>query len=276
MFIKKVGTNMSELRADFTDTISQLKKHFLKLFLWMAVAKVLGTILFEILAAVCTPSSVIYLILSFLLTMLNIFVIDTIMFLFIKTVRNQPFHIVDIVSSAKMILYHIVMGLVLSFLQSFMQQLSYFLYMIPILAYVIIFFLQAFFLYWNAIVAYAIYDQNKTLKDYIGGACRMLLTNYKMIIVMSIPYIVLCIFSQTIASSVFTTVFGNVDNFSHMIYSLANAKTGILSVVMTYVLYYGVQIAFMVVMLQMIANLYNRYAYLYMPNEQPFLGKGER
>lgn len=96
----------------------------------------------------------------------------------------------------------------------------------------------------------------------------MLFNNYKMIIVMSLPYILLCIASQMIASSVFISVFGNVEHFSHILVSLGSAGSGIVMVLLTYALFYGGQIMFLVVMLMIIANLYDRYASIYLPGKE--------
>ena len=260
---------MNELTSIFNDTKKQMKQHFLMLFVWMLAAKVLGALLSELLSGVLVPSNqMVYMVISFVFTMVNILVVDTIMFLFIKTVRGESFHVTDIVSSVKMVLYHVLMGIVLSFLQAFMQQSAYLLSMIPILVYVVLFFFQAFFLYWNGLVAYAIYDQNKSWKDYLGGAFRMLMVNYKMILVMSLPYIAICVASQMIVGSIFMGVFGNLDTFNTIIASLMAAKGDVAMIAATYILYYAIQVALMVVMLQMIANLYDRYQSIYMPNQK--------
>ena len=257
---------MNELTSIIKDTKPQLKQHFLMLFSWMFFTKVLGAVFFELLDTSSLSASLIQG-LSFLGNMLNIVIGNTVMFLFIKTVREEAFHVSDIVSSVKMILYHIVMGLILSILQAFMQQVAYLFGIVPMLAYVLIFLIQAFFLYWNGIIAFAICDHDKAFSDYISGALRMLFNNYKMILVMSLPYVLLCITSQLVASSVFVSVFGNVEHFSHILESLGTAGNGIGMVLLTYALFYGVQIMFLVVMLMIIAHLYDRYASIYLPGK---------
>lgn len=259
---------MYELTSIIKEIKPQLKQHFVMLFAWMFVTKVLGTVFFELLDTSGLSQTLIQG-LSFLGNLVNIFIGNTVMFLFIKTVREERFHVSDIVASAKMILYHIVLAFLLSILQTFLQQIAYLFGIVPMLAFVLIFFLQAFFLYWNGLVAFAIYDQDKAFSDYISGAVRMLFNNYKMIVGMSLPYILLCIASQMVASVVFTDVFGSVEHFSHILTSLSSAGSGIVMVLLTYVLFYGVQIVFLVVMLMIIANLYDRYASIYFP------GKGE-
>lgn len=259
---------MNELKSIIQDTKQQLPHAFFKLFFWLLFIKVVNMVISDVLHMVIDTQSNLYLIVNFVTSFILVACSNTVLFLFIKTVRKESFHVQDIICSAKMMFYHVFTALILSILQSIMQTIAVMFSFIPLLAITVMMLIQAIFLYWNAIVAYAIHDQNKSLKDYIAGACRMMLVNYKFILMISIPYILICFITQQLGITLYQSVFSNVDNFDWMITSLIAAKGQWATILLTYISFHGLQILIITVLFLMIANLYHRYAYIYMPGNK--------
>lgn len=267
---------MKELKSIIQDIKQQMPHAFFKLFFWLLFIKVVNMVLSDVLHMLIDTQSNLYLIVNFVTSFFMVACSNTVMFLFIKTVRKESFQLQDIIGSAKMLFYHVITALVLSILQSIMQMIAVMFAFIPMLAIIVMMLIQAIFLYWNAIVAYAIYDQNKALKDYFGGAIRMLLVNYKLVIIISIPYILICLITQQFGISLYQSVFSNVDNFDWMITSLMAAKGQWATILLTYIGFHGLQIFIITWLFMVIANLYDRYAHIYMPNHQAALERREQ
>lgn len=267
---------MNELKSIIQDMKQQMPHAFLKLFFWLLFIKVVNMAVSDIFHMIIDTQSNLYLIVNFVTSFILVACSNTVMFLFIKTIRKESFRLQDIICSAKMLFYHVITALVLSILQSIMQMIAVMFAFIPMLAIVVMMLIQAIFLYWNALVAYAIYDQNKSLKDYFGGACRMMLVNYKLILFISIPYICICILTQQLGISLYQSVFSNVDNFDWIITSLMAAKGQWGTILLTYICFHGLQILIITALFMVIANLYDRYAAIYMPNQQPLLGRRDK
>ena len=250
---------MNELKSIIQDMKQQMPHAFLKLFFWLLFIKVVNMAVSDIFHMIIDTQSNLYLIVNFVTSFILVACSNTVMFLFIK-----------------MLFYHVITALVLSILQSIMQMIAVMFAFIPMLAIVVMMLIQAIFLYWNALVAYAIYDQNKSLKDYFGGACRMMLVNYKLILFISIPYICICILTQQLGISLYQSVFSNVENFDWIITSLMAAKGQWGTILLTYICFHGLQILIITALFMVIANLYDRYAAIYMPNQQPLLGRRDK
>ena len=267
---------MNELKSIIQDIKQQMPHAFLKLFFWLMFIKVVNMALSDVLHIVMDTQSNGYLIVNFVTSFFMVACSNTVMFLFIKTVRKESFQLQDIIASAKMLFYHVITALVLSILQSIMQMIAVMFAFIPMLAIIVMLLIQAIFLYWNAIVAYAIYDQNKSLKAYFAGAARMLLVNYKLVLLISIPYILICLITQQLGISLYQSVFTNIDNFDWIITSLMAAKNQWGMILLTYISFHGLQIFIITILFMIMANLYDRYAHIYMSNQNPLLEKGDK
>lgn len=48
------------------------------------------------------------------------------------------------------------------------------------------------------------------------------------------------------------------------------------TILLTYICFHGLQILIITALFMVIANLYDRYAAIYMPNQQPLLGRRDK
>lgn len=260
---------MNEMTSILNDVKEQSKHHVLPLFLAILAANLLPSVVRDVLASSLNTNSTPYLVLSFLVTLLSMIFANTIMFSFVKRVRKQTFIKADIKASLKMAAYHIFVGLVLSLLLMLAQMGCTLLGFFPPLYYVVFFFIQAFFLYWNAIVAFAIYDNNHSMKEYISGAFTLLVHKIKIVALVSIPYVVITYVIQLVALQLYLSIFEEYTNFNNLVYSFSMAKGQLVPLLGIYVLFYGVSFMILVPLFMVIANLYERYHEIFMPS-----GKG--
>ena len=257
---------LKECKSLWQDTKKQLHHGVMRLIVWTLIAGLAAQLLLEVIALSIDPLSMAYQALSFVISLVNMVFVNTIMFLFIKRVRNESFSVKDIMCSSKMILYHIVMGFILNILRTAFQEGCYLVAFFPLMFYILLYLILAFFMYWQAIIAFAIYDQDHKLSEYFAGGFRLLYTNKKTLLLLSIPYVIVCYLSQLVTTIIFLQVFDSTASFSSLIASFADAKNQVGLIAITYVIYYLLQALMQVGMLLMVANLYDRYHTLYLPD----------
>ncbi|MEG0527054.1 MAG: hypothetical protein RR531_06030 [Longicatena sp.] len=169
---------MELLRVVFFHTKDILKGRGLKIFLALFGVSLSIMLYMEGLQLAMDVSGSTYSIVSFFLSLLNILANYIVMFLFIKAVRNEPFRFADIRFGISRIGLFIAMGLLLSILQILVNVLCAFLGSITFLYLILYTLVYAFFMAWNALIAYGIYDRGKfgqvlsvsvqVMKDHIG------------------------------------------------------------------------------------------------------------
>lgn len=256
----------AQLRDFWGETKKQLSRHVIGMVGFMFLAIMAQNLITSLIAMVVPSDTFTYQIISLVTNFIVVIFSNTVMFLMIKRVRNERFVMSDVVGSVKMVLYHVVMALFLSIVQLFVQMGCALLAVIPFLYYIVAYVPTAFFLFWNGIVAFAIYDGNRKLSEYITGGFRMLFVNWKMILLLSIPYVITGYVISALATTMYLQVFPDVTNFTDLAGSMQAAGSQMLLIAGMYVIYYLLQAVLQVVLLQIIANLYDRYRTIYMPS----------
>lgn len=126
---------------------------------------------------------------------------NTVLFLFIKRVREEQFGMADVKYSCSKILLHISTGVLLALAQSVLQTLVLVVIsFVPILADPILILLQTIFLVLTVFVAFAIYDAsgngNGSMFGTIGGSTKLLFRNIKIAMMILLPYILWLLICQ--------------------------------------------------------------------------------
>ena len=244
----------------------QLSHHWFILILFMFLAISAHSLIMSLFGLVLDIESLGYQILSLVTNFAVVIFSNTVLFLLIKRVRKEEFHVSDIIFSMKMFIYHVVMALFLSIVQLFVQMMVMMTAVVPILYYIIAYIPTAFFLFWNGIIAFAIYDNDRKLGEYISGGARMLLVNWKFVLLLSIPYVISGYAISALATTLYTQAFADVSDFTNIAGSIAASGDKALIIAAMYLIYYLLQAVVQVVLLQMIANMYDSYFHLYFPS----------
>lgn len=257
---------VAQFKDFWGETKKQLSHHMGMLIFLMFLAISAHSLVMSLVGMVISSDSFTYQIISLIFNFIVVMFSNTVMFLMIKLVRNESFHVSDIVCSIKMVLYHIVMALFLSIFQLFVQMGCALLAVIPLLYYIVAYIPTAIFMFWNGIVAFAIYDKNRRLSEYISGGMRMLMVNWKFILLLAIPYVIAGYVISALATTVYLQVFEDVATFTNLASSISKAGSQMFMIIGMYVVYYVLQSVVQVVLLQMVANMYDRYHKIYMPS----------
>lgn len=153
---------------------AQLKGHHLRLFAILLVSSLLISLCKDSLVFVMDAKSLVYSILSFLLSLFFSLVNYVILFLFIQRVRNESFGVKDMRYGASRFVYLILAGLIVSLIQLLVSTVATFLIMVPPLYYVGMSVLNVFFILWNALIAYGVYDGVTRIKALVMGSFQLL------------------------------------------------------------------------------------------------------
>ena len=132
---------------------AQLKGHHLRLFAILLVSSLLISLCKDSLIYIMDAKSLMYSILSFLLSLFFSLINYVILFLFIQRVRNESFGVKDVQYGASRFIYLILAGLIVSVIQLLVSTVATFLIMVPPLYYVGMSVLNVFFILWNALIS---------------------------------------------------------------------------------------------------------------------------
>ena len=166
-----------------------------------------------------------------------------ILFLFIKRVRNEAFHLRDIRFGASRFLYLIAAGLLVSIVQLLVSTVATLLIMVPPLYYVGMSILNVFFILWNALIAYGVYDGVTQMKALVAGSFQLLWEQLRVILRGALVYMIWFVIAQVGILLVVQSFLGNgVSNNLMEVFTSAFQNTqALVSIVGIYLLYYVVQ-----------------------------------
>lgn len=237
---------------------AQLKGHHIRLFAILIVSSLLISLCKDSLVFVMDAKSLFYSILSFLLSLVFSLINYVILFLFIQRVRNESFGIKDIQYGASRFIYLILAGLIVSVIQLMVSTVATFLIMVPPLYYVGMSILNVFFILWNALIAYGVYDSVTRMKSLVLGSFKLLWEQIRVILRGSFVYMIWFVIAQIGILLVVTSFLGNdiSNNLIEVFSSASNNTQALISIVGIYLLYYVVQFYLLVPLYLLSANVY--------------------
>ena len=231
---------------------AQLKGHHLRLFAILLVSSLLISLCKDSLIYIMDAKSLMYSILSFLL------INYVILFLFIQRVRNESFGVKDVLYGASRFIYLILAGLIVSVIQLLVSTVATFLIMVPPLYYVGMSVLNVFFILWNALISYGVYDGVTRIKALVMGSFQLLWEQIRVILRGSLVYMIWFVVAQIGILLVVTSFLGNdISNNLMEVFSVAaNNTQALISIIGIYALYYVVQFYLLVPLYLLSANVY--------------------
>lgn len=237
---------------------AQLKGHHIRLFAILIVSSLLISLCKDSLVFVMDAKSLFYSILSFLLSLVFSLINYVILFLFIQRVRNESFGIKDIQYGASRFIYLILAGLIVSVIQLMVSTVATFLIVVPPLYYVGMSILNVFFILWNALIAYGVYDGVTRMKSLVLGSFKLLWEQIRVILRGSFVYMIWFVIAQIGILLVVTSFLGNdiSNNLIEVFSSASNNTQALISIVGIYLLYYVVQFYLLVPLYLLSANVY--------------------
>ncbi|MCR0204378.1 hypothetical protein MKC66_06535 [[Clostridium] innocuum] len=236
----------------------QLKGHHLRLFAILFFSSLLISLCKDSLVFVMDAKSLFYSIVSFCLSLFFSLVNYVILFLFIKRVRNEAFHLRDIRFGASRFLYLIAAGLLVSIVQLLVSTVATLLIMVPPLYYVGMSILNVFFILWNALIAYGVYDGVTQMKALVAGSFQLLWEQLRVILRGALVYMIWFVIAQVGILLVVQSFLGNgvSNNLMEMFTSAFQNTQALVSIVGIYLLYYVVQFYLLVPLYLLSANVY--------------------
>lgn len=244
----------------------QMKGSRLYLFFWLFLIAFVFSIGRNIL--VLHMHSRDYMYLSYALSMVYIFINDAILFLYIKRVREETFHKSDLVHIYSMSPYLLLVTLIISFIQMTIFNFLISMNMTLIFLYIATSITTLILLLWNAVVAYAIYDGNTSIKELLLGSVGILVVGAKMISRFSIYYLSFFVLMQFVIFYMFDMLQWNdvSTNIILIVRRAMNEPTLILSgILIIYILNYTIEYALLVPIYLVIANIYDKKRASMMP-----------
>lgn len=248
----------------------QLKGHYIQLFFISLLSTLLVNGLSSSLAIVLDYESTTYMILSFLCTILGLLVNNTVLFLFIKRVRNERFSGEDITLSMRMLVQQFVAAIAIGLIQFILQLAATFTVFFLPLYYVLTVLVSVLIKLWCVLIAYAIYDQDHRMMELVGGSLMLLRTNMKIVAKASLPYILwflatqialnMAVFNMISTEGIINSVFGILEA------AYENGPTALFVIGSLYLLNFIVTIWLSIPLFQFMANVYHQDRHTYYPS----------
>ena len=245
----------------------QLKGHHISLILSLLFTSLAFTLVRDLMEQMIHQN--IFLIISFVLSLVYVIVNDTVLFLFIKRIRGESFHTSDIKYAISKFPVLLIAGILISLIQMLISNVCLLLAILPPVFYVAMGALNALFVLWSALVAYGVYDGNNSVKELVLGSLKLMKANLAPLLRASVLYIIWFIVIQIALGVVLTTMLGSMDTSNlFVLFATASKKstTALLSVSIVYILYYTVQFILLSSMYLYLANIYENDRRTYMPS----------
>lgn len=248
----------------------QLKGHYVVLFIILIVSSLALTSGKDMLTAGMDIQSSNYQIVSFVYSLLGVLVNNTVLFIFIKRVRQQQFQMKDVTFSISMVIFQFLAGILLSLIQLVLQMAVSFLSVFPPAYYLGAGLINTLFLLWSALIAYGIYDADRNMMDLISGSFSLMRSNYKLVAKAALPFALWYIASQLALIMVVMNALPELSSIGS-IFMVAQAAqevslTSMFLLVGVYLIVYIVQFVLMIPLYLFIANLYQRNKETFYPN----------
>ncbi|MEG2506478.1 MAG: hypothetical protein RR986_06155 [Longicatena sp.] len=224
-----------------------------------------------------SSDSTLYMVLSFVTSILNIIGNAIVIVMFLCNTRGCSIKKEDIFYLCKNSHYVILVGILLSMIQMFVAMLGIFTSIIPILFVFVLSTIYLFFILWNAVVAFGVYDGNHKISELILGSLKLMFANIKSIMMVSLIFILWYAIGQIGIPMIMNSLLGEAKTAGLIIATMMKAsETNMINAFLLggiHVLYYGVQFVLLVPMYASVAIIYERGKKTYMPNNHGVLIK---
>lgn len=251
----------------------QLKGNYVWLFLYLTVITLGFMLISDGMATFLGSQSTMYTILSFTLSLINILINAALAFLFLRYARKEAFGKEDVLFALKQALYLIATGILLSFLRYLFSYLTIFFSVIPILYILIFAIVYLFFVAWNVIVNFGIFDGNIKFSELIVGSGKLMFQFIGPFLLTGLLFIVWFALGQILVPAIAETL-TNTTPYAGMMPSLMSASQlgmGTLAgMAVLHLVYYGVQFFLMVPVYMFCATIYDMNKDVCMPSGNRF------
>lgn len=238
----------------------QLKGHFFFLYGWLLLVSLVIGILQNM--SVFLGDGIGATLLSLAVSLVCVVVNNTLLFLFLQRVRNLRFRKQDIRYSFSKAGEQIVIGLLLSLFQLFIQMAASVLAILPILYMLVSAFINLLFVYWYACVAWMIYDQETHIKDLFSKPIQIMKSYASSLFLAGGFFVLWNIVSQVGLSLVLKPFLSESNTLEHALFALVQqAGTHMETIWMLLgfcIVYFLVQYVILVVLYTFLANVYEK------------------
>lgn len=259
---------MEQFQEIKTRVHEQLKGHYIPLFFILLLSTLMVNGLQSMIGLINEPNT--NMIFSFLCSIFGLIVNNTVIFLFIKRVRNERFKGDDIALSMRMIIQQFVAAIAMGFIQFLLQLAVTFTSFFLPLYYVLSVLVSVLIKLWCVLIAFAIYDQDRSIMELIGGSLMVMRTNMNIIAKASLPYFLwflgtqialnMAVYNMISIEGVTNSVFGIVEAAKE------SSMMALLVIGSLYILSFVVTLILSIPLFQFMANLYNQDIYAYYPS----------
>lgn len=262
---------------EIRDIVKKQKKgHMVFLCLALILPSLILGAVQTLLLLGANKESFVYAIISFMISLGSMFITNTVLFLFIKRVREQRFEKGDIAASAKMLMQHFLAGVLLNVLQALLLMAAALTAVIPPVYYIVVSLIAVMTQLWSVLIAFGIYDQNHKVLELISGSFSLMKVHAKGLFKAAIPYILWYASTQLLLVFVFITYMPDLvpagNTIALMIQSYDVGMIAFLWITLTNIIANIGGYVLSVPLFLFCANLYDRNKELYYPS--CFIDKG--
>lgn len=275
---------MNTLRIVFYHVNQISRGRRIKSYIALSVSSFLILLCSQTMQLLLDLDSMFYFVASLVLSLIAMFVTYLISFLFVRMVRKQTYEKADLVYGIAHIGRILIVGILLTFIQiPFLLVVTMFQTQLPLSMHIVSAISFIFFLAWNALAAYGIFDGANFMQAIAGSLCIMkehVGEVFIALVILMVYYMagnpIISSLTQTILGTSFTA--GQVVAGSLVGYYLGS--TQMIMMTLVNVLYFALRYLFMMPAYIYLAKLYNDEHFQYMPSGLRFMPqddtKGEK
>lgn len=260
---------MKTIRIVFYHTKDILKGKGLRIYLALFLVSMMVMLYMETLQLLMDVDGTPYMIVSVLVTFLNIVINYIVLFLFLKVVRKEKLTWKDVRYGFSKMPIFMMTGLLLSFLQLALFTLcAFFASIYPIY---LILYISAYtiFVIWNGVVAFGVYD-DASFTELLSSGPRIMMDHALELLSAACLLMIWRVLAELMVRSLFEMILGNSMYGGLFIASIMKGTSigvgAMLGATLVNLLYYGVQYACMLPLYTYLAKIYDDEKTTYVPN----------
>lgn len=270
---------METLRIVFYHTRDILKGKGMRVFLALFCIGMLIRLYMEVLMLTMEVDSIVYMIAALCGTLIDSFATYVVLFLFIKAVRKERFTLKDVSYAVSKSPILIVIAFMLMFVQTIFVMAGQLLIPFHWLYLVFYSLVYAFFLVWNAIIAYGIYD-GAGFTQLLSGGLFIMKEHIAEIFMASLFVMIWLALGQQI-TLVFTEKLLGTSLYAGLLipgmYKAISVSAAVaIGFLLVHLVYFGIQYACMLPLYTYLAKLYEEERFICMPSGQRFLHEDKK
>lgn len=265
---------MQTMQVVFYHTKDILKKRGWRMYAALFFVSMFIMLYTEGLQLLMDTAGTAYIIISFVCSLLNMVMMDTVLFLFVKAIRKQTFGKADLVYACKKAPLMIIVGFLLAMLQITFSLVCSLFFRIQWLYLIVYALIYAFFTIYNALVAYGIYDGVNFLQLF-SGSLYIMKEHAKELLAASIFLILWYMAGQLLVPKLTVSILGSAYYAGAIIPGILRAffisPLAVVQITLLNMVYYSVVYVLLLPVYCISARAYESEHYMCMPSGTRFL-----